>query len=221
QMNQVFMNVLANACDAIPERGNLWLTTRAEGDRVRVTIRDDGVGMTPEVVGRIFDPFFTTKDVGGGTGLGLAISHGVVAAHGGRIEVESAPGRGATFRIVLPVALPAASLDRADIDAIIQAINRSRIYRYVTKPWESEELRLTLRRAVETFHLVRENGRLVEELRRANERLAAENAYLREIERPHEIVGESAAMRSVLELIARVTGSRTTVLLEGETGTGK
>src|SRR5438876_964308 len=117
QMNQVFMNVLANACDAIPERGNLWLTTRAEGDRVRVTIRDDGVGMTPEVVGRIFDPFFTTKDVGGGTGLGLAISHGVVAAHGGRIEVESAPGRGATFRIVLPVALPAASLDRAASDA--------------------------------------------------------------------------------------------------------
>src|SRR5438132_1562221 len=113
QMNQVFMNLLANACDAIPERGNLWLTTRAEGDRVRVTIRDDGVGMAPEVVGRIFDPFFTTKDVGGGTGLGLAISQGVLAAHGGRIEVESAPGRGATFRIILPVAQPAASLDRA------------------------------------------------------------------------------------------------------------
>ncbi len=113
QVNQVFMNVLANACDAIPGRGNLWLTTRAEGDRVRVTIRDDGVGMAPEVVGRIFDPFFTTKDVGGGTGLGLAISQGVLAAHGGRIEVESAPGRGATFRIILPVAQPAASLDRA------------------------------------------------------------------------------------------------------------
>jgi len=117
QMNQVFMNLLANACDAIPERGNLWLTTRAEGDRVRVTIRDDGVGMAPEVVGRIFDPFFTTKDVGGGTGLGLAISHGVLAAHGGRIEVESTPGRGATFRIVLPVTQPAASLDRAASDA--------------------------------------------------------------------------------------------------------
>ncbi len=113
QVNQVFMNVLANACDAIPERGNLWLTTRAEGDRVRVTIRDDGVGMAPEVVSRIFDPFFTTKEVGGGTGLGLAISQGVVAAHGGWIEVESAPGRGATFRIILPLAQPAASLDRA------------------------------------------------------------------------------------------------------------
>ena len=113
QVNQVFMNVLANACDAIPERGNLWLTTRAEGDQVRVTIRDDGVGMAPEVVSRIFDPFFTTKEVGGGTGLGLAISQGVVAAHGGWIEVESAPGRGATFRIILPLAQPAASLDRA------------------------------------------------------------------------------------------------------------
>src|SRR5438034_314658 len=113
QVNQVFMNVLANACDAIPGRGNLWLTTRAEGDRVRVTIRDDGVGMAPEVVGRIFDPFFTTKDVGGGTGLGLAISHGVLAAHGGRIEVDSSPGRGATFRNVLPLTQPAASLDRA------------------------------------------------------------------------------------------------------------
>ena len=108
-----------------------------------------------------------------------------------------------------------------DIDAIVQAINRSRIYRYVTKPWESEELRLTLRRAVEAFHLVRENGRLVEELRRANERLAAENAYLRESERPQEIVGDSAAMHGVLELVARVTGSRSTVLIEGETGTGK
>ena len=108
-----------------------------------------------------------------------------------------------------------------DIDAIIEAINKSRIYRYVTKPWESEELRLTLRRAVEAFHLVRENGRLVEELRRANERLAAENAYLREVERPHDLVGGSEAMRNVLGLIGRVAGSRTTVLVEGETGTGK
>src|SRR5207253_7314370 len=85
----------------------------AAGEQVRVTIRDDGVGMTPEMAGRIFDPFFTTKDVGGGTGLGLAISHGVVAAHGGRIEVESAPGKGATFRVPLPLAAPAASRDRA------------------------------------------------------------------------------------------------------------
>jgi two-component system response regulator HupR/HoxA len=109
----------------------------------------------------------------------------------------------------------------SDIEAIIAAINKSRIYRYVTKPWESEELRITLRRAVEAFHLTRENARLVELLRRANERLAAENAYLREVEPSHEIVGESPAIREVLELIARVAPTRSTVLIEGETGTGK
>jgi len=108
-----------------------------------------------------------------------------------------------------------------DVEAIIKAVNKSRIYRYVTKPWESEELRMTLRRAVEAFQLTRENARLVEELRRAYERLAAENAYLRKNERPHEIVGESPAIREVLTLVERVAPSRTTVLIEGETGTGK
>jgi DNA-binding NtrC family response regulator len=109
----------------------------------------------------------------------------------------------------------------SDIEAIIEGINKSRIYRYVTKPWESEEFRITLRRAIEAFHLTRENARLVELLRRANERLAAENAYLREVEAPHEIVGESPAIRAVLDLIARVAPTRSTVLIEGETGTGK
>jgi signal transduction histidine kinase len=113
QVNQVFMNLLANACDAVAGGGSIWVKTSAAADTVTVEIRDDGVGMAPEVVGRIFDPFFTTKDVGGGMGLGLAITHGVVAAHGGRIEVESAPGKGSTFRVVLPVATGAASLDRA------------------------------------------------------------------------------------------------------------
>jgi len=112
QLNQVFMNVLANACDATAANGNIWITTRREGDKAVVTVRDDGVGMTPEVREHVFDPFFTTKDVGGGTGLGLAISHGVVMAHGGRIEVESAPGAGATFRIILPIG-DAALLDTA------------------------------------------------------------------------------------------------------------
>ena len=114
QLNQVFVNVLANACDAISDRGNIWVTTRAEGDTVSVTIRDDGAGMPPEVMSRVFEPFFTTKDVGSGTGLGLAISHGVVTEHGGRIEVESAPGAGTTFRIVLPVNVgeARAALDR-------------------------------------------------------------------------------------------------------------
>jgi signal transduction histidine kinase len=104
QMNQVFMNVLANACDAIAGAGNIWIATRAEGRVVTITVRDDGPGVPPDVEAHIFDPFFTTKDVGAGTGLGLAISHGVVSGHGGRIVLESGPGGGATFRITLPIA---------------------------------------------------------------------------------------------------------------------
>jgi signal transduction histidine kinase len=106
-LNQVFMNILANACDAIAEKGNVWITTRADAECVTVVMRDDGSGIPPEVLPRIFDPFFTTKDVGQGTGLGLAISHGVVVAHGGSITAESAAAGGTTFRIVLP-APPAA-----------------------------------------------------------------------------------------------------------------
>ena len=113
QLNQMFMNLLANACDAIATRGNLWITTRAEGERVHVAIRDDGSGIAPDLLGRIFDPFFTTKDVGAGTGLGLAVSHTVVAAHGGRIDVESAPGAGSTFRVTLPVGSADARVARA------------------------------------------------------------------------------------------------------------
>jgi signal transduction histidine kinase len=113
QMNQALMNILANACDAAPAGGNVWVETAVVADGVRITVRDDGPGMAPDVARRIFDPFFTTKDVGTGTGLGLAISHGIVAAHGGRIEVETAPGAGATFHVVLPVVAGASSLDRA------------------------------------------------------------------------------------------------------------
>lgn len=111
QINQALVNILANACDAIPARGNLWVSTRADGDDVTITIRDDGGGIPEDVRTRIFDPFFTTKDVGQGTGLGLSITHGIVTAHGGRIEVESAPGVGTTFRIVLPT--HAGALDSA------------------------------------------------------------------------------------------------------------
>jgi signal transduction histidine kinase len=113
QLNQVFMNLLANACDAIAGAGNIWVTTRAAGDTVSVAIRDDGAGIPPAVLGRIFDPFFTTKAVGQGTGLGLAVSHAVVAAHGGRIDVESAPGAGSTFRVILPVGAAGARLAQA------------------------------------------------------------------------------------------------------------
>ena len=108
-----------------------------------------------------------------------------------------------------------------DVESIVQAINTGRVFRYVNKPWDSEELRLTLRRAVEMFHLTRENARLVGELRVANERLAAENAYLRGTATDYEIVGDSPGIRRVLEGVAKVAPSRTLVLVEGETGTGK
>src|SRR5581483_11008395 len=109
-----------------------------------------------------------------------------------------------------------------DIESIVEAVNTSRLYRYVTKPWDSDALRLTLRRALAAFHLARENTRVVEELRQANARLAAENADLRGTAVPtYEIVGESAAMREVLALVQKVAASKATVLIEGETGTGK
>ena len=111
QINQALVNILANAFDAIRARGNVWVSTRAEDDSVTIAIRDDGGGMPEDVRDRIFDPFFTTKDVGQGTGLGLSITHGIVTAHGGRIEVESAIGAGTTFRVVLPT--QAVSLDSA------------------------------------------------------------------------------------------------------------
>ena len=82
-----------------------------------------------------------------------------------------------------------------DIESLIEAINKSRIFRYITKPWEPEELRMTLRRAAELFHLTRENTRLVTELAKANQLLRAENAYLRDAGSSHEIVGHSPAIR--------------------------
>jgi two-component system response regulator HupR/HoxA len=109
-----------------------------------------------------------------------------------------------------------------DIDALVRAVNRSRIYRYLSKPWDDEEMRTALTRAIELFSLTRENARLVEELRRANERLATENAYLRTTKLDGgRIVGESPLMREVLALVEKVAPHPTTVLLQGETGTGK
>jgi signal transduction histidine kinase len=107
QLNQVFMNLLMNACDALDGRGKITVRTRAMPGGVQLEFRDDGPGMSAEVRSRIFEPFFTTKPVGKGTGLGLSISHGIVERHGGSMTVDSSPGAGATFTIRLPLEPPA------------------------------------------------------------------------------------------------------------------
>jgi signal transduction histidine kinase len=107
ELNQVFINLLMNALDAIGPAGNLWLDLAHADGEVRVTVRDDGPGIAPDVLPTIFEPFVTTKDAGRGTGLGLAISHAIVARHGGRIDVTTAVGRGTTFTVALPVPAPA------------------------------------------------------------------------------------------------------------------
>jgi PAS domain S-box-containing protein len=103
---QVFVNILANAeqsISAASDHGTLEVSLAQVERNVRVTFADNGVGVAPEIVDKLFDPFFTTKRPGGGSGLGLTISLAVVKEHGGTIEVESAPGGGATFHILLPV----------------------------------------------------------------------------------------------------------------------
>ena len=102
QLVQVLMNLAVNARDAMPRGGKLAIETRADGEAVVLVVRDTGTGMTPEIRARIFEPFFTTKEAGKGTGMGLAVVHGIVEQAGGRIEVETAPGAGTTFRILLP-----------------------------------------------------------------------------------------------------------------------
>ena len=105
QMQQVFMNMIINAAEAMDGVGRLTVATRFDEGRgvVRACFRDTGHGISEENMGRIFDPFFTTKEVGHGTGLGLAISFGIVKEHGGTITVESEEGAGTTFTIELPV----------------------------------------------------------------------------------------------------------------------
>ena len=105
QLIQVFMALLLNATDAMAEQGRVGLRTRAAtnpGDMVIAEVTDEGHGIKRQELQKIFEPFFTTKPPGRGTGLGLSICYGIVAEHGGRIEVDSLPGHGSTFRIFLP-----------------------------------------------------------------------------------------------------------------------
>jgi two-component system NtrC family sensor kinase len=100
-LNQVFMNLLVNATQAIQSKGKITIRVSEAEGMVRVAIADTGCGIPAEVIQRIFDPFFTTKPVGAGTGLGLSTSYGIMQKHGGHIQVDSTPGLGSTFTVVL------------------------------------------------------------------------------------------------------------------------
>jgi signal transduction histidine kinase len=104
QLNQVFMNLILNAAEAMGGRGTLAVRTRrADEDLVEFEIEDTGCGIRPEVLSHIFEPFFTTKPPGKGTGLGLSVAYGIVAQHGGAIDVRSREGLGTTFCVRLPL----------------------------------------------------------------------------------------------------------------------
>jgi signal transduction histidine kinase len=103
KINQVFMNVLTNAIQAMPQGGIIYLQTQQDGEEAVIRIRDTGVGMNEMTRSRAFEPFFTTKDVGEGTGLGLSISLGIVTQHQGTITLQSLEGQGTEVEIRLPI----------------------------------------------------------------------------------------------------------------------
>jgi signal transduction histidine kinase len=95
------LNLIINAVEAMPEGGALTITSALRNSWLAIEVQDTGQGLTRDEVARIFEPFYTTK--AGGTGLGLAVSYGIIQQHGGRIEVQSAPGQGTTFTVLLPL----------------------------------------------------------------------------------------------------------------------
>ena len=113
QLTQVIVNLLNNAEQAVTEThggGEIIVGASRSGDNIRISVADDGPGISPEVLPNIFDPFFTTKGVGEGTGLGLSTCYGIVRQHGGRIWAEDPEGSGATFHVEIPIVLPGEDL---------------------------------------------------------------------------------------------------------------
>jgi two-component system NtrC family sensor kinase len=103
QMRQVFLNIIKNGVEAMPHGGTLSVATKIEDNHLMIVVRDTGMGMDEEVKEKIFDAFFTTKEEVRGVGLGLSVCYGIIQDHGGTIDVESAPGKGSTFTVLLPI----------------------------------------------------------------------------------------------------------------------
>ncbi len=103
QLNQVLVNLVVNASQAMPHGGKLTIETKAVDDYVFLIVEDSGVGMSEDVLKKIFIPFFTTKDINEGTGLGLSVVHGIINSHKGMIKAESSVDKGSRFEIKLPI----------------------------------------------------------------------------------------------------------------------
>ena len=115
QLNQVFMNLISNAIDALEGKGEIKIITQNFDKSIKVIIQDNGTGIPEDIKNKIFDPFFTTKDVGSGTGLGLSICHGIIKKHEGTIQLESKQGEGTSFIIELPKNLSSLKKERATL----------------------------------------------------------------------------------------------------------
>lgn len=120
QIEQVVLAMVINAIDAMPQGGNLWISTQNDETALQLTVRDDGCGISAEHLPHIFEPFYTTKEAGG-SGLGLAISQNIIERHGGHIEVSSTAGQGTTFRIILPVRSPLPSSETEEYPVLTEA----------------------------------------------------------------------------------------------------
>jgi signal transduction histidine kinase len=115
KINQVFLNLITNAAQAIEDQGEIVISTKVKDDEhIAVSISDTGRGISEENLDKIRDPFFTTKEVGAGTGLGLSIVDEIIRSHGGELIVESKLGQGSTFSVILPIKQAAASVEDAD-----------------------------------------------------------------------------------------------------------
>jgi CheY-like chemotaxis protein len=150
RLEQVFLNLLLNAAQALPngdpERDEIRVRLYGEQQRVVAEITDTGPGVPDHVIGRIFEPFFTTKPVGVGTGLGLPICRSILAAHGGTIEVESSPNEGATFRIALPASTSSRPTRRTSSRPLVCVGPRGRVLVVDDEVAVGSTLRLVLQR---------------------------------------------------------------------------
>ena len=119
RMKQVLLNLIMNAGQAIGNKGNINIRTRADDTSLIIEVEDDGPGIARVIQDNIFDPFFSTKEPGEGTGLGLSVSYGIIHEHDGEIEVQSTPGHGARFTVILPRPQKSMTDEQSTFDCIV------------------------------------------------------------------------------------------------------